>query len=153
MTFALALPTVASTIAGLTITGITIVDTNKISSSWLSQPNILYPNPINEGFITGFSIAYERYIDGTISPVQASYVLHYRFLGSQIGDLSNFSSAYGDIAAKLATIVNAIVQACGSVTDVYIELGEVTIGNKIDPSGNQYHGADFALNVTEVYKN
>jgi hypothetical protein len=30
-----------------------------------------------------------------------------------------------------------------------MELGDVAIGGRMDPAGNEYHGADFALNITE----
>lgn len=152
MSFNLALSSVTAAIAGLTITGVTVRDTDKIAASWQSVSNVLYPNPSQDGFITGFTMAYDLYVDDTLSPVQVSYTLHYRFLGSQIGDMTNFSTAYGGVATKLATIIPAMVGAAMAVADVTIELGEVTIGNKQDPAGNQYHGADFALNIVERYK-
>ncbi len=152
MTFTLQLATITSAIAGLTISGVTIKDTNLIAESWKSLPAVLYPNPNADGFITGFNIEYEKYISDLLSPITASYDLHYRYLDSQIGDMANFSAAYGQVATRLATILNALVEAANDVADIDIKVGEVSIGNKQDPAGNQYHGADFALNIVERYK-
>jgi len=52
---------------------------------------------------------------------------------------------------KVMTIINAIITnhsyASGAAS---IELGGVTFGQRYDPAGNSFHGADIALNVTEM---
>jgi len=153
MSYTLRMSDIVSAISQLNIPNVSIKNLEQIASSWTSTNKVLYPNPNQDGFITGFTMEWERDIADNITLRQASYTLNYRYLGTQIGDLSNFSKAYGDVAADLAVITNALVNAAQSIlgsTQGQVTLGSISIGNKQDPAGNQFHGADFAINVIET---
>lgn len=151
MTFSLLLSSVCDSISGISISGVTVKDIDQIAPSWVSMPNVLYPNPNNEGFITGFSMKFDSIMQGVNSPVTINYTLNYRFLGTAIGDMANFSSAYADVILKLALIVNAIITNPAPYSGrIQMALGDVSVGAKTDPAGNQYHGADFALLIEEL---
>lgn len=151
MTFALNLTNITNAIAALNIAGVTVKDSDEIMSNWISLPNVLYPNPNQDAFLTGFALQYDSVLQGADAPITVSYTLNYRFLGSQIGDMGTFTQAYADVLAKVILIVNAIIALPGPYSGtVDMELTDVTIGGKQDPAGNQYHGADFALKITEM---
>jgi hypothetical protein len=143
------LTTVTGAIDDLSISGVTIKNYDGIVANWASTPNVLYPNP--ENFLTNFSVDYQSFLHGASAQVNFNYTLNYRFLGTQVGNLGNFPIAYGAMVDKVILIIAAIVTnhsyADGKAS---VELGPVTFGAREDPAGNMYHGADIALNVTEM---
>lgn len=144
------LSSICTAISNLSITGVTIKDVDELAASWQSLPNVLYPNINQPGFVTGFSVEYPTVNRGTDAMMDVSYTLNYRFLGTQVGSLSNIGTAYGDALTKMLLIVASILDNASPYSgQVLMTLGEVSIGLKEDPAGNMYHGADFALNITE----
>lgn len=151
MTFSLLLSNVCDSISAISISGVTVKDVDQIAPTWISTPNVLYPNPNSEGFITGFGMEFDSIMQGTNAPITVNYTLNYRFLGTQIGDMANFSSAYADVVSKVALIVNAIISTPAPYSGrVQMSLGSVSVGAKIDPAGNKFHGADIQLNIQEM---
>jgi len=149
MTVSLNLANVANAISALSISGVTVKDKDEIVSSWVSIPNILYPNP--EGWITNFGIEYMTIKQGADADVDISYTLNYRFLGTQVGDLSTFPFAYSSVVDKLILIFNAIIAMDAPYNgSVEMKIGGVGIGARTDPAGNNFFGADFALNIVEM---
>ena len=144
------LTTVTDAIENISISGVTVKDYDGIVTNWQSTPNVLYPNP--EGFLTGFQPPeYQSFLHGANAQVDFSYTLNYRFLGTQLGNLGNFSTAYKAVVDKYLLILAAIVtnhSAADGKAD--IEFGAVTFGPMLDPAGNSYHGADISINVTEM---
>lgn len=149
MTISTLFATVTDFIENLTITGVTIKDFDELSPSWVSTPNILYPNP--EGFLTDLRLEYQSFPHGADAKVNILYTLNYRFLGTQIGVGASLLTGYAAMVSKVILIINAIVtnHTAGSGA-VEIELGGVTFGAREDPSGNGFHGADIAINVMEM---
>ncbi len=151
MTATLYLQSITNAIAAISVSGVTIKDSDEIVASWVGTPNILYPNPNDDGFITNFRIQFDSIMQGTDAPMTIGYTLNYRFLGTQIGDMATFPVEYANIVSKVAAIVNALVAVPAPYSGrVELIIGGVTIGAKADPSGNMYHGADFTLNITEM---
>ena len=149
MTISLLLPSITGAIDDISVTGVVIKNYNGIVAAWQSQPNVLYMLPDNP--ITGFSIEFVSLLRGGNAPQDVSYTLNYRFLGSEIGDLSNFSKEYSNSFDKVVLIVNAMMAVPAPVSGkVEMTLGAVTLGPRNDPAGNMYHGADIALNITEM---
>lgn len=150
MTISTLLSTITGEIAALTISGVTIKDYDEIVASWVSHPNVLYPNP-DAPFLTNFKVEYVSFPRGASAKADFSYTLNYRFLGTQVGQNNSILKAYPDMIAKVLLIINSMVTnhsyASGSAS---VELGPVTFGSRVDPAGNQFHGADIALNVTEM---
>jgi hypothetical protein len=90
-------------------------------------------------------------MQGTTAPMDISYTLNYRFLGTQIGDIATFPAAYSDLVSKLILIVNAIIGVYAPYSGrVEMILTGVEIGPRADPAGNMYFGADFSLAITEM---
>lgn len=151
MTFSLLLSSICDSISAISISGVTVRDVDQIAPTWVSTPNVLYPNPNNEGFIKGFGMEFDSIMQGTSAPSTVRYSLNYRFLGTPIGDMANFSSAYADVVSKVALIVNAIISNPAPYSGrVQMSLGSVSVGAKTDPAGNRFHGADFELLITEL---
>jgi hypothetical protein len=149
MTISLLLPSVAGAIANLTATGVTFKNYNGVVASWQSQPNVLYPNP--EGFITGFVVTNLSFPRGASEQCDISYTLNYRFLGTQIGDLANLPAEYGAMIDKLMLVLAALITAHAPYSGaVDMTVGDISVGARSDPAGNLYHGADIALNITEM---
>jgi len=151
MTFALQLTNITNAIAALSIPGVTIKDVDELAASWVSTPNVLYPNPNEPGFITDFDLQYDSILQGAESAMTVSYTLNYVFLGTQVGDLGTFTAAYGHVVTKLVAIIDAIVSLHAPYSGaIMLKLGNVSIGPKIDPVGNQYHGAEFSMLIQEM---
>jgi hypothetical protein len=150
MTISTLFATITSEIANLSITGVTIKDYDELVPSWVAIPNVLYPD-IDAPFLTNFAPNFQSFRRGANALVDFSYTLNYRFLGTQVGQGNSLFTGYPDMVNKVLLIINAVVTnhsyASGKAN---IELGPVTLGNREDPAGNQYHGADIALNVTEM---
>ena len=143
------LTTVTSAIESISISGVTVRDYDGVVVNWVSTPNVLYPNPDN--FLTNFSLEYKSFTHGASAQVDFSYTLNYTFLGTQVGNIGNFPTAYKDLVDKVVLIINAIVTNHSAASgDASIELGAVAFSALNDPAGNQYHGANIAINVTEM---
>ena len=149
MTVSLNLANIANSIAAISISGVTVKDKDEVVANWTPIPNVLYPNP--DGWITDFSIDYKAITRGAAAPANFIYTLNYRFLGVQVGDLSTFPVSYSALVDKLILIINAIFSEDDPYSGgVNMELGAVDLGPKMDPAGNQYFGADFALMIEEI---
>jgi hypothetical protein len=149
MTFSCNLSNIADAISSITISGVTVKDKDQLSGSWLSLPNVLYPNPDN--WVTGFSIKYDALMQGVSAPATITYTLNYRFLGVQVGDIATFPVSYSALVDKVIAIVNAIEAVYAPYSGrIEMILGNISIGAKIDPAGNSYFGADIALNISEM---
>ena len=149
MTISLLMPSITDAISQVTVSGVSMKDADEISASFAGKSNVFYPNP--EGFITGFRVANLTFPRGASEKADVSYTLNYRFLGTQIGDLGNMPKAYGDMLDKLMTLLNAILATDAPYSGaVDMTVGNISVGARSDPAGNMYHGADVALNITEM---
>lgn len=150
MTFSLYLSDIADAIAAISIDGsITIKKHNEVTASWQALSNVLYPMP--EEWITNFSLEQVTMLQGSSAPWDVSYTLNYRFLGTQVGDMNNFSKGYASLVEKFILIVNAIVSTFAPYSGkVEMKLGSIDIGPKTDPIGNDYFGVDFGLEIKEM---
>lgn len=148
MTISLLLSNITSAIKNLKGTGVTIRDYTGIASSWKSVPNVLYPNP--ENFIVFNPPQYATMLRGANAPADFSYTLNYRFLSTALADVGD-TTGYSDMIDKVQTIYEVIAATDAPYSGkVQMELGQITVGARSDPAGNMYHGADFALNITEM---
>lgn len=148
MTVSLLLSSITGAIADLSIQDVTIKDHDGIAASWVSTPNVLYPNP--EGFITNFRVEYDTLLRGD-APLWVLYTLNYRFLGTQLGDLATLPVAYTAMIEKVARVAAALIMEDAPYSGkVEMEVASIVVGARVDPAGNQFHGADIALNVKEM---
>lgn len=141
---------VTNAIEALSISGVTIRDYDGIAASWVSIPNVMYLNP--ENGIVFSPPEYPAIGRGSGAAMDISYVLNYRFLANQIGDLATLPLSYGQMFAKVVSIYNVIATTDSPYSGrVYMELGRVSIGARADPAGNMYNGADFEIRITEQH--
>jgi hypothetical protein len=149
MTATLLLSSIADAISNISISGVTVKDRDQIAGSWVSTPNVLYPNP--DGWITDFTIDYKAIIRGASAPANFRYTLNYRFLGVQVGDLATMPVSYSALVDKVVAIINAIFAVDAPYSGgVDMVITGVSLGPKTDPAGNQYYGADISLSVEEI---
>lgn len=150
MTITMLLPNIADSISQISIDGITVKDVNELSGSWKNTNHILYPNPEQPGWITNFKLNYQSILKGANAPVDISYTLNYRYLSVAIGDVAQFPKAYNDLVNEVASIVAAIMGVPSPYSGkVGMEIGNVILGGRKDLAGNDYHGADIQLLITE----
>lgn len=149
MTISSLLGNITNAISDINISGVTVKDKDEIAASWTSTSNVLYPHPDN--FMTNFRPVYKSFTRGAAAQVDLAYTLNYRFLGTQIGDMATFTTAYSQMVDKVLAIIAKMIETTAPYSGrVDMELGAVTFGPRIDPAGNTFHGADFALNITEM---
>jgi len=151
MTVSLNLANIANSISALSVSGVTVKDKDEIVGNWTPLPNVLYPNIDGGGWVTGFGLDYVTVMQGASAKMDISYTLNYRFLGVQCGDISIVPAAYSALVDKLILIINAIIAMDEPYSGaVEMKLGDVSIGERTDPAGNNFFGADFALNIVEM---
>lgn len=151
MTITLLLPSIADSISQIAIDGVTVKDVNELSGSWKNTNHILYPNPEQPGWITNFKINQLSFPRGANAKVDVSYTLNYRYLSVAIGDIANFPKAYNELANEVADIVAAIMAIDAPYSGaVDMVIGGLSLGGRKDLAGNDYHGADIQLLITEM---
>lgn len=149
MTVALKLSSIADAISGISISGVTVKDKDQIVGNWESIPFVLYPQP--DGWITGFRIDYATVMQGADAKMDIYYTLNYRFLSTQVGDISTFPVSYSTLVDNIVLIINAIIaNPAPYAGNVEMTITDVSIGPRTDPAGNNYFGADFAVNIKEM---
>lgn len=148
MTVSLNLANVAGAISNISVSGVTVKNKDEVAGSWTSKPNVLFPNP--ENWVTGFSMTWDALLQSAEAPMTISYTLNYRFLGVAVGDISAMPVSYSALVDKLILIINAIISTPAPYSGrIEMKIGDVSIGPKIDPAGNNYYGADFSVSISE----
>lgn len=148
MSFSCHIVDIANAISNISISGVTVKDKDEVVASWLEQPNVLYPLP--EAWINDFGVRFDAITRGAAAPSTVNYRLTYRFLGTQVGDLSTFPQGYSNVVDKLVLIVNAFMTLDSPYSGgMDLKIDSVSIGPRIDPAGNNYFGADISLLIEE----
>jgi hypothetical protein len=149
MTVSLYLASIADAISNISISGVTVKDKDQLSGNWTPLPNVLFPSPDN--WITGFAIQYDALMQGASAPMTIKYTLNYRFLGVQVGDIAAFPVSYSALVDKVVAIINALIAVPAPYSGkVEMIVGNIGIGARNDPAGNNFFGADIALNISET---
>ena len=144
---ALAIATVADSIAALSVTGVTIKDVDEIPAAVDPRQPTILPKP---DFVTGFVVERDSFGAGS-AKMTVRYVLNYRFcympLGKgRAGKIEN----YDGIVDKVALFWDAVLAIDTLTGAVDIEpAGVVNMGLVNDPSDNIFLGCDLAVKVTE----
>lgn len=148
MTVSLYLASITDAISQISVSGVTIKDKDQISGSWIGTPNVFYPHQDN--WIENFSIRYDSVLQGADAPMTISYTLNYRFLGVEVGDMAANPVSYSALVDKVIAIINALIAVPGPYSGkVQMVVSNPMLGPREDPAGNQYFGADLALNIEE----
>lgn len=151
MTFSLNLGNIAEDISHISVPEVTIRDKDEIAASWVSVPNVLFPNTEGDGWITEFRLEYQALPRGQDAAVNVMYTLRYRFLGTQVGSVATFPDSYADLVTKVIAIINAMVALHDPYNgSVNMEITSISLGPRTDPAGNNYFGADISLSIEEI---
>lgn len=139
--------TVASAVAALTIQGITILDLNEMKPALTDRDcPLLGPSSNNPSFLTDWQ-ARRISMQGN---QQNSYTLNYALYQASVGADRGLFTQYPAMVENARRIVEALqalprVEGCKSIA----LLGMPQFGQVFDASGQQFHGAVFALRVIE----
>lgn len=145
---AIALGTVASSIAALTVNGVTIKDIDEIVPE-VYQRNlpVLYPEPVE--FVSGFSITIHSQGSGGSARMDIEYDLTYTFLHHVVGSDRSFE-LYDDMVAKAMQIIDAILANDTITGAVDIQVRDViSFGPLTDPVGTLCNGCKLRFHVLE----
>ena len=162
MTVSLALATVTSTLAALTVNNsvysaalgnqplISIRDITGTQDQYLDR-DLPVLAPVNQ-FVTGMTIKYVSLGAGAGAQKDITYVLHYRYFhalaGSGRGYYEILPAALNNMLNLLDSIIATDLISGTRVVDIHpTGLSEVITVK--DATNNTYYGADLALTITE----
>ena len=141
------LTTVTNSIAALSITGVIVKDSDEITDSLgMSGTALLVPRPDN--FLTGLSI-----VRGELSgqKLTVRYTLNYQYFLSVIGGgLGGIFSVYQGMLTNIAKIIVAFsndATLTGALDNGYPGFGR--LGPIQDAAGNNYHGCEVSIPITQ----
>ena len=144
MAYSISLATVADSISKISVSGVTIKDVDELATSWSKQANIMYPKP--ENWITNAKFTADSYGSNGSEAARFSCNMTYRFLGTQVGNMANFTAAYSNVITKLVLILNAILSNdVITGADDFRLVNQSNIGPLSDPAGNVFHGCDLTF--------
>lgn len=145
----LAIATVVSSIAALSVTGVTIKDEDNIPEQVFDRDcPIFYPEPVD--FVTGFEVERNSYGSAAQSKKTARYTLNYTFAYIPVGSGRLGLEQYGDMIDKAFAIIDKLIASddlTGSVE--FTPQDTVSFGVVLDPAGNAFQGCRILLRVTE----
>lgn len=138
---------VAAAIANLGVVGITILDLDKMKQALTDRDcPLLGPSANNPSFLTDWQ-ARRISMQGN---QENRYTLNYTLYQAQVGADRGLFAQYPVMIENARKIVEALqalprVAGCKSITLA----GMPSFGQVFDASGQQFHGATFALRVIE----
>ena len=139
--------TVANSIAALTIVGITILDLDQMKPALTDRDcPLLGPSASDPSFLTDWQT---RRLT-TQGNQQNSYTLNYTLYQAPVGADRGLFAQYPAMVENARKVVEAFgalarVDGCKSI----VLQGMPAFGRIFDASGQQFHGATFALRVIE----
>jgi hypothetical protein len=144
---ALAIATVANSIAALSVSGVTIKDVDEIPSAVDTRQPTILPKP---DFVTGFVMERDSFGAGS-AKMTVRYVLNYRFCYKPVGaGRAGQIEHYDGMVDKVALFWDAVLAINTLTGAVDIEpAGVAHMGLVNDPADNIFLGCDLAVNVTE----
>ena len=144
---AIALATVADSIAALTVSGVTLKDVDNIPEDVTGMGPLIIPAP---NYLTNFTMERMSFGGGSSAEMDVKYTLNYRLLFAPVGAGRGFIGVVDVMVDKLALFLDAIlaidtISGCEDITPS----GVSNFGVVTDPAGNQYFGCDISLDVLE----
>ena len=145
----LAIATIVSNIAALSVSGVTIKDMDSIPEQVLARDcPIMIPEPVD--FVSDFEVERNTYGSAAQSKKTVRYTLNYSFLYQTVGATRTGLDIYGDMVDKAFAIFDAIISNddLGSTVE-FTPFDTVSFGVVLDPSGNTFLGCRILVRVTE----
>lgn len=147
MTVTINLPTIAEQISRLSVEGVTILDIDAITTQYILAPYTLAPRP--DGWFSNLSVTVDTFGTLGTEKLTMTYNLTYRYFHTALGNQLNFAS-YSHMIDNIVNIAEVILTNDTVTGAIDLRLAGISdIGPVSDPAGNQYHGCDFTLLVTE----
>jgi hypothetical protein len=148
---ALAVTTVATSIAALSVSGVTMKDLDAIPEAVLNRDcPIFYPKP--ENFMTNLRVEILSFGTGSSAKKNVTYQLNYMYLHSELGAGRSLLDVYPDVVAKAALIIDAFLgdDALTGTIDIKPQTA-LTFGPVQDVAGNWFHGSNMTFDVLEFW--
>lgn len=142
---ALAIETICTAIAGMTVSGVTVYDIDTFPNEVKDRDDaVLMPKP--DGFVTNFVITRDSF--GGLKTVD--YDLHYMLYFGAVGQGRGLAEKWSQMAVKLFAVLDAII-ANDALTGTieFTPQDVINIGPVVDPSGHVLHGAEIICSVKE----
>lgn len=136
-------------IADLSVTGVTICGLDDIPEAIApGDLPVLFPEPLNT--ISNLVVTRDT-MGASLAKWTVTYDLNFTFCHHPIGAGYGLFAEYGAMVDKATAILDALIEADLNA-DGAVELtvdNVLNFGPVLDPAGNQYHGCQFVLHVTE----
>jgi len=147
----LAITTVCSSIAALTVAGVKICDLDNVPPSGERLAPILFPDPANP--LSNFVAERMSYGGGSSHLADADYDLNYIYIHCQMGAGRTGLDYLEDCMEKVQAIYDAVMEIdtfAGGV-DMW-PTGNVQLTTLTDPAGNNYLGCSLTFHVKEFWR-
>lgn len=147
----LAITTVCTSIASLTVAGVTIKDLDNVPPSAVRLTPILFPQPENP--LSNFSAARESFGGGSSMLANVEYDLNYLFLYCELGSGRTGLDWLEDRMLKVQAIYDAVlgIDTITGAIDVW-PTGNVQFITLTDPANNSYLGCAMTFHVLEFWR-
>ena len=146
---ALAIATIVTNIAAISVTGVTIKDMDNIPEQVNARDcPILIPEPVD--FVSNFEVERNSYGSAAQSKKTARYTLNYTFMYQPVGASRTGLDKYGDMVEKAFAIIDAIIanDDLGGTVE-FMPQDTVSFGVVLDPAGGTFQGCRILIRVTE----
>lgn len=145
---ALAVVTIANSIAALSVSGVTLKDLDEIPQAVLPRDcPMIYPKP--DGFLSGLVIEIDSF-GSTSAKKTVRYNLSYMFLYCPVGTGRGLFDVYAGMVAKALAFLDALIANDALTGAIDIQpAGVLQFGPVPDPAGNLFHGCQVDLAVQE----
>ena len=145
---ALAIATIANSIAALSVTGVTIKDIDEIPVGVdPNQPTII-PLP---DYMTNFDVEIDSFGPGSTAKMSVYYTLNYRLCYKPAdAGRSDTIEYYDNMVAAATAFLDAVLAADTVTGSIDVKPEAITnMGIVNDPADNSFHGCDIGLRVME----
>lgn len=140
----LAIESICTAIAALTISGVTIYDLDEFPNEVKDRGAVLMPKP--DGFITDIQVSRDSF--SGLKTV--TYDLHYMLYGGEVGQGRKVAEGWSSMIGNLCDVLDTIITNDSLSQAIEFEPQDVTnIGPVVDPSGKTHHGAELVFSVKE----
>ena len=144
--------TIAQSIADIDLVsrGIRSKSADNIPVNGLTECPYFAPRP--RDFITDIQFSREAFGSNGTEPMNLTYTMHWQYFHAPVGQALSFSS-YEDLISNLAYILEQIADNDAPEGAIDMRIFNVdTIAGIQDPAGNNFHGVELSIQVTEFIK-
>ena len=141
--------TIAQSIAEIDLSShrINVKDADNIPINGITECPYFAPNPSN--FISDILFTRASFGSGGDEKMNLEYTMNYQYFHAPIGQVLTFQS-YADLLDNIAYILEQIADNDAPEGAIDVRIMNIPhVGGITDSKGQEYHGADISLRVTE----